>query len=101
MKHLELVLVHYMKLCNIKLLLQLIINDQVDGKVCVTKTSKPGSRCIKPLSVDPVDLTSVQPDNTMCVEMSCSFGEVLINGSPCNPGAKPPSPPLKPTSKLI
>lgn len=63
----------------------------VNGRICVNETSKPGTRCIEQLAAD----YDGDPDNTMCVEMSCSAeGEVLINGNPCNPRANhtPPTP---------
>ena len=56
---------------------------ETSGRICVNETSKPGTRCLKPLSPD----YDGDPDDTMCVEMACSpQGQVLINGAPCNPG---------------
>lgn len=72
------------------LLVQFVYPDgTIDGRLCHTQTSRPGSRCIKPLASDPES----PHDDTMCVEMACSpQEEVLINGTACNPSAPPPLP---------
>lgn len=88
--------------------MQAVETGVIDGAQCVTDSSPPGTRCLKPLQSLHIDseedfdseyaeapgpipgfLRAV--DTTMCVEMECSpQGEVLINGTPCNPGMKPP-----------
>lgn len=68
-----------------------VFGDEYLGQICVTGSSPPGQRCLKPATAGGfkgIFNASGSPlDDTVCVEMKCSAeGAVLVGDEICDPG---------------